>query len=463
MRVDLFLPFRDAALLAEIAGGTLTVYGHPIPPRGVSVDSRLVRAGDLFAALPGRERQGRDFISSALERGASAVLTDELPEKPAVDCAVMTVPDVSEALLNWAAYRRQKTRAKVIGVSGSAGKTTTKEGLYHLCRTVGSVSYTAGNYNSTVGMPLSVLSFEETDFWIVEIGVNHPGEMAPMAKALVPDLAVLTNVGHAHIGYYKDRTELLAEKAKLAAFMREDGVLMIPSELKEDLPPVPPRTMTFGGDGDFQPSRIRQSSAGVTLTVSGRGRVLDDLFWPLPGPAGTAQLLRLAAVGIMLEMDDENIRRGIASAGQNTPRLRRFAVGERLLIDDTYNASPEAMTAALETLRYIAGSRPAVAVLGDMYELGDQAAALHEAIGEAAARAGLHRLYCCGRYGEMMAAGARRGGFQTAHIVCADTVNAGALVCELMKNTPHDAVILFKAGHAAGLGGVVDQWRHSEA
>ena len=455
MRVDLWPGMRDAALLAAVAGGTWTRYGRPTPPCGIAVDSRLVCPGDLFAALPGKQQNGRDFIASALERGAVAVLTDSMPAEPGFDCDVLTVPNVTTALLRWAAYRRQKTKARVIGVSGSAGKTTAKEGILHLCRTVGTASATVGNYNSTVGMPLSVLSFDETDFWVVEIGVNHPGEMAPMAAALAPDLAVLTNVGSAHIGNFKNKTALIEEKAALTCGMHGEGILLVPHGLYPLLPAVPPRVVTFGVGGDFEPLSVTQEENGVTLSVSGHGRVLDGLFWPLPGRAGEASLLLLAAVGMLLGLDEKNIRAGIAAAGKNTPRLRRYMLDERLLIDDAYNASPEATAAALETLRILAGDRPAVAVLGDMLELGDLSPALHEAVGEVAARTGLDRLYCCGRYAAATVAGARRAGMPGERIVCSDTVDVPCLARALSKNTPRNAVILFKASHAAGLGEVV--------
>ena len=455
MRVDLHPSLSDAALLAKLAGGTLTACGRPRPLRGVTVDSREVKPGDLFAALPGKRAHGRAFIASAVEKGAAAILTDIMPPNVPTDCAVITVPDAALALLRWAAYRRSLTKARVIGVSGSAGKTTTKEGIACLCRTVGGVAATAGNYNSTVGMPLSVLSFDETDYWVAEIGVNHPGEMAPMAAALAPDLAVLTNVGSAHIGHFKDRTELIVEKAALTCGMRESGVLIVPSDLVPSLPPVPPHIVTCGAEGDFVPSRAVHDKKGVTLTVSGMGRTLEGLFWPVPGRVGVAQVLRLTAIGVLLGLSDVNIRTGIAAAGQNTPRLRRYAVGKRILIDDAYNASPESTAAAVETLHYVAGAHPAVAVLGDMLELGDSASALHDAIGEVAARAGLATIFCCGQYADATAAGARRAGFPKERIFCTESVDAAALADALIKNTPRDAVILFKASHAVGLGDVV--------
>ena len=463
MRVDLYPPLCSAALLTKIAGGTLTTYGRPISPRGVSIDSRQVRPGDLFAALPGQKRRGSDFIPAALTAGAAAVLTDVLPQKPPSDCAVILVPDVAAALLKWAAYRRRLTGAYIIGVSGSTGKTTAKEGLYHLLKTVGTVDCTTGNRNSSVGMPLSVLSFAETDFWVVEIGISHPGEMAPMAAALLPDLAVLTNVGRAHIGHFKDSAQLIAEKAALACSMQKDGVLLVPDDLKPLLPPVPPQIVTLGANGDFTSSRAVHTADGVTLTASGRGRVLRHLFWPLPGCIGAEQVLRLFAVGVLLGMNDENIRAGIAAAGENAPRLRRYAAGKRLLIDDAYNASPEATEAALETLHIMAGTRPSVAVLGDMLELGDFTVPLHERVGKAAAQSGVDQLWCCGQFANKLANGARKACFPTERIRCVETVDAKELAEELRQQTPPDAVILFKASHAVGLFKVVEKMKNDDA
>ncbi len=451
MRVDLYPPLCDAALLADAAGGTLTVFGHPAPPRGVSTDSRTVRAGDLFAALPGQRTRGSDFIPAAVSAGAVAILTDVMPRGALADCAVITVPDVAAALLKWAACRRKTTRARVIGVSGSTGKTTAKEGLYHLLATVGTVSRTAGNYNSGVGMPLSVLSFGETDDWVVEIGVNHPGEMAPMARALAPDAAVLTNVGSAHIGHFGSAAALLAEKAALICGMNDRGLLFAPAELKEALACRGPRLVTWGEGGDFRAFSVRHDPDGVTLSVAGRGRVLRDLRWPLPGRVGVAQVLLLTTVGVTLGLDDDALRAGVAAAGQNTPRLRRIAAGERLLIDDAYNASPEATAAALETLRRMAGARPSVAVLGDMLELGDLAGAMHEAVGEAAAKSGISMLWCCGQFAKTMANGAKKAGFPADRVHTKINPDAAELARELRQNVPRDAVVLFKASRAVGL------------
>ena len=456
MRVDLYPPLCNAALLAHAAGGTLTVFGRPAPPRGVSTDSRTVCPGDLFAALPGQRTRGSDHMAAAVSAGAVAVLTDVLPPEPLADCAVILVPDVAVALLKWAAFRRRMTRARVIGVSGSTGKTTAKEGLYHLLKTVGTVSRTAGNYNSGVGMPLSVLSFGETDDWVVEIGVNHPGEMAPMARALAPDAAVLTNVGSAHIGHFGSAGALLAEKAALTCGMSEKGLLFAPAELKNELKHVVPRLVTWGEGGDFTAFAVRQDPGGVTLSAAGRGRVLRDLHWPLPGRVGVAQVLLLTAAGVTLGLDDGALRAGIEAAGQNTPRLRRYFAGDRLLLDDTYNASPEAMAAALETLRCMAGERPTVAVLGDMLELGDSAESMHEAVGKTAAKSGLYMLWCCGQFAETMANGAKKAGFPAERIRTAAGVDAAGLARELRQYAPRNAVVLFKASHAVGLDEAVN-------
>lgn len=455
MRVDLALPLQNAALLARVAGGGLTVYGHPTPPRGASIDSRLIQKGDLFVALRGENCPGSDYIPAAVAAGATAILTDVLPQAPLDNCACITVPNVPGALLKWAAYRRSLTRARVIAVSGSTGKTTAKEGIFHLCEQGGTVTRTSGNHNSTIGMPLSVLSFEESDVWVIEIGVNHPGEMAPMAAALAPDVAVLTNVGTAHVGHFESAKALLEEKAALACGMGKEGILLSPACLKQVLVNRGPRLVTFGEGGDFAPFDIRQGQAGVCLSVAGWGRVWRRLCWPLPGRIGVAQVSLLTAVGAVLGYGEKAVRAGISAAGQNTPRLRRYQSGERLLIDDTYNASPEATAAALETLTYLAGPRPAVAVLGDMLELGKETAALHEAVGKAAAGCGLAGLWCCGQFADKVANGARKAGFPAEKIHCAEKVDTQTLARVLLCETPHNAVILFKAAHAVGLGETV--------
>ena len=374
--------------------------------------------------------------------------------------------DPVDALLRAAAWRRRQSDAFVIAVGGSTGKTTTKEALSTLLKEGGAVANTVGNYNSTLGLPLSVLSFREgCRFWVVEIGINHVGEMEKMAQTLLPDLAILTNVGTAHIGHFGDFSTLLCEKGKIASHLSKRGLLLAPSELPFKAFPCPRDRIRRVGNGrnvDFYMENVAMSEKGVKGDLICPDRVITNLDWSVPGTVGLTTLTTVAAAAALCGCGDEMIRNGLERASVQTPRLRTFMIGERLVIDDTYNASPESVAGALEVLKYRAGTRPRVAVLGDMLELGTHSEILHKTVGEAAVRSGISMLFTFGSKALQIARSAASCGMPSGAIFSFEETEKNALARAIRCHAPHDAAILFKASGKMRLCEIVEMIRRSD-
>lgn len=453
MRIELWQPLCDPAAFAAACGAEWRAVGAAGEIGGLTNDAREVQKGDVFVALTGRHTTGTAYLPQALANGAAGMLIPQSTPLPAGDYHAFLVSDPANALLSAAAARRAAFRGKVIAVSGSVGKTTLKETLLSVLSTAGRAVGNKGNFNSTVGMPLSVLSLSDADFAVLELGVNHKGEMEKMSRALAPDLAVLTAVGTAHIGAFGTYEALAAEKLNIAAGLAENGTLVLPQEL---LPFAPTRkTASVGGAGaDFRAENVVIDENGIKMDLCGANCLIEGLCWRIPGQAGVRTLSLAGAVGALLGIGAENIRRGVAAVVPPRPKL--IPCGRQLLIDDTYNASPEAMVAALETLCYLSPDRPRVAVLGDMRELGEKAATFHRAVGEYAAQSGLSALFTYGAQTEI-AAGARRAGL--TRVASFSAGQSAELACAVAKAAPPDAAILFKGSRALQMENIVTEVR----
>lgn len=458
MRVPLFAALRSPLLLGEALGARPTLRGMAPPEiRGIATHASEVLKGDLFAALPGTRVSGTAFIGEALGRGAAAVLVPPEAPLPKGDFWVFCVGDVASALLRAASRRRAMTSARVIAISGSVGKTTVKEVVATILSQTASTAKSEGNFNSTLGMPLSLLSMDEAAYFVLELGINHEGEMAPMSRVLQPHVALLTNIGTAHIGHFKSEAALLAEKLQIAAGQRADDLLLLNEEIDIGAYAFLSRVMRAGvlPSSDAVAKNIVCGKGGITLDLTIGEQQIEGLSFPLPGRAGREALTFGATVGLLMGVGEKEIRRGIAEAARALPHRRVFTLSGHLIVDDTYNASPEAMTAALYSFYYVAPDRPRVAVLGDMGELGVHANRLHEWVGEEAAKSGVHTLLLYGKHANDIKIGARRGGISSDRIFLFDFGEEGELCRVIVEKLPTNAAVLFKASRATALDRVV--------
>ena len=457
MRIDLPPALQDAQALLRLLGAAVSAECLP-PIRGIATDSREVRLGDLFVALDGVHTSGECFLHKAHQAGAVAALVKG--EIASTELPLLCVEDPIAALLRAAGEYRARSDAFVVAVSGSMGKTTVKEALAAVLREDGTVEWSKGNFNSQIGMPLSLLSMREAKYWVLEIGINHVGEMEALACAAAPDLAILTNVGTAHIGNFGSFDAVLREKARIAVALQENGYLLIPSALPTEVFPCPRHAIwRMGEGGEYRLENIRYSECGTVGDLITPDQVITNLVWPIAGGAGAATLETVGAAALLAGLDEQKIRSGLLAAGKRTPRLARIEAGGRLLIDDCYNASPEAMLVALENLGLISGGRPTVAVLGDMLELGKYSDMLHRSVGRGVARSGISQLFTYGRAAMGIVEGARAAGLDDKAIHAFDVGEDEALINALCRMLPKDAAVLFKASGGMHLCRVLHEVR----
>ncbi len=394
---------------------------------GVSTDTRTIQAGNLFIPLTGPNFDGHDFISGAVRSGARAFLTERTHRNriPAFadDIAWIEVGDTLSALGDIAHHWRKRFAGPVIAVTGSAGKTTTKEMIASICSLGQNILKTEGNFNNLVGLPLTLLKLKDgVDLAILELGTNAPGEIERLARLAEPTIGVITCIGPAHLEGLKSLEIVREEKGDLYGTMSRSGLAVFNAD-DEAMAPLRRlwrgRTLTYGvtSPADLTAARIVKEgiagqsftlnagsdSAVVRLSASGMHNVYNAL--------AAAALSRASGIGIT------EISQGLRNFH---PVAARFEV-HRLpngvfLVDDTYNANPASVREALKTLRTLKGSARSVAVLADMLELGDQAEALHETVGAEAAATDVERLFLKGSLSRATAVGAVQGGLPEKRI-----------------------------------------------
>ncbi len=364
--------------------------------RGYSIDSRTVVPGDLFFAIRGPRFDGHDFVPDALKRGAiAAVVEDSYAIREGA--ALIPVPETGAALRALATDARRNWGKTVIAVTGSSGKTTTKDAIATLLADFLPVAKSEGNLNNEYGLPLSLLRVpDEARAAVVEIGINHPGEMQPLAEIASPDVGVVTNVGAAHVGNFASEDEIACEKSYLIEAVKAGGTAVLNADdrrVSSFRERHEGRTVTFGIDlpADVRAERVEDRGGdGVRFRVAGTAMSMR-----LPGRHNVYNVLAaIAAIGPL------GIRPGslVDALGRLQASAMRGVVrkaGGVTLIDDCYNANPAAMTAMLQVLRRTSASRR-IAVLGEMRELGERSRELHRQIGRVAASAGIDYLVAVG-------------------------------------------------------------------
>ena len=392
----------------------------------VCTDTRAMRPGALFAALRGERFDGHSFAAAAMAAGAGAILAESGATLPPGTPA-LRVPDTATALRALAAGWRRHVAPRVLGITGSAGKTTTKELCAHLLEGAGSVARTLGNFNNAIGLPLSILAMPEgTRFGVFEAGTNHPGEIAPLAAVMAPDAAVLTNVGPVHIGHFGSEEAIADEKANLLRAVPESGFCVLDktgAHFQFLLAQCAAPAVTVSSDpavpADFTAVESDAASGRFVLRDEASGEQLE-MRAPRPGAHQIADaLLAIAAAhrlgGVSL--------RGIADRLASAPNAKmRWELSERdgvHFVNDAYNANPLSMAKALETFATLPCAGRRIAVLGDMGELGEGAEeALHRGVGKTVAETALDALLCVGPRAKWIGDGAMAAGFPASAVQC---------------------------------------------
>jgi len=430
-----------AALVADATGGRLTTGSQDAVFTSVSIDSRTVAAGALFVAIKGDRFDGHDYAGVALERGATGLLVSRaVSSAPGV--AVIEVADTLSALQALAREIRRRSGATVIAITGSAGKTSTKEITADILATRYQVFRNRGNLNNHIGLPLTLTELANgPEMAVVELGMNHAGEIRDLIRIAEPDARVWTNVGDAHIGYFGSRDAVASAKAEILEEAGPSTVVVANADdalVAKHTKGFAGRLLTFGTDAA---ANVRATDVedrgfeGTTATVRTPGESIR-LELNLPGRAHLMNVLAAVAIateyGVAPAAISQTVRaaRPVARRGSMTT-LRSGA----RIVDDTYNASPAAVQTMLQALKATPGATRRIAILGEMRELGDSAFALHEACGRAAAESGVDVLVAVGGpSADGFIAGAKAHGLKDAQLArFSDSASACSPVAALIR------------------------------
>jgi UDP-N-acetylmuramoyl-tripeptide--D-alanyl-D-alanine ligase len=412
----------------------------PVPVTGWSVDTRTQNPGDLYFALRGPNHDGHDYVQAALEKHAAGVVIETNPWPPAPGPRpLLLVPDALRALQHLAAEARQTWAGAVVAVTGSAGKTTAKDAIAHLLAVDLPVGKTIGNFNNHIGVPLSILRLPaECRAAVLEMGMNHAGELRVLADIAKPDIGVVTNVGYAHVEFFESIEGVAAAKRELIEALPPSGVAV----LNADDPRVlafrdahPGKSVTFGFS---ELADVR--AEGVELRSDGsRFRALGVRFeTAIAGRHGVMNLLAAIAVASVFHIAPERLRDAVRSFTPGKMRGQRTEHNGIVVWDDCYNSNPEAAESMIDVLRETGAARR-IAVLGEMLELGQAAPELHRRVGRYAARRGIDFLIGVRGNARAMVEAAGEAGLSARFVD--DPVPAGECAHEIAR--PGDA-ILFK-------------------
>lgn len=383
-------------------------------PEAASVvtDSRKVEPGSLFAAIRGQRTDGHRYIAQCVRDGAGMILAEELPEE-ALPVPVICTEDTLRALRDLAEYYLAVLDIPTVGIIGSVGKTSTKEAAASVLSQKYHILKTEGNFNNELGVPLTVFRLrEEHEMAVLEMGINHFGEMTRLARIVRPRTVIMTNIGFSHIEFLGSQEGILRAKSEVFAYLAEDGcaVLNADDPLLASLADRGEFRKVFYGIGPGDPSLPRQVWADQIEPLGFQGsrcmlHTPDDVFpvtIPMPGRHNVSNALAAAAAGWVWHLTPEQICEGIRQTGTLEGRFHVLRTDRLTIIDDCYNASPASMEASLDLLRDVSGRK--AALLGDMGELGPESSRLHEEVGAFAASEGrCDVLYCVGEDSRRMA------------------------------------------------------------
>jgi UDP-N-acetylmuramoyl-tripeptide--D-alanyl-D-alanine ligase len=428
-----------------------------------------MRPGDLFVAIRGERFDGHAFVAAALAAGAAGAVVAARGAVPPVAGQAGTAPlliqvaDTTRALQDAARAVCRRSGAKVIAITGSAGKTTTKEMTAELLSAKYTVFRNRGNLNNHIGLPLSLLELvTRPDVAVVELGMNHAGEIRTLIGIAEPDVRVWTNVGDAHLGFFASADAIADAKAEILEAARKTDLLVMNADdqrIRTRASAFSGRILTFGlsADADVRASGVEHRGLdGMTATVTtprGEARVET----PLPGSGNLLNLLAATAVATDLDVPLTEI---VERARRMKPAARRGEVlrlpGGVTVVDDSYNSSPAALERALETMRAATGSARKVAVLGEMLELGSHAARLHAQAGRLAAESGIDLLFAIGGDGaQALAFAAANGGMPSNAVLYVPTSGEAAEI--VARKVRAGDLVLVKGSRGVRTDLVVDR------
>lgn len=412
----------DVRTIAEITGGHLMQNGASVELQGFSTDSRTLQPGDLFIPLRGDNYDGHDYLTQAIQNGAAACLSEEMIGGLLVP--VIKVTDTLKALGDIAAAMRRQFAGPVVGITGTSGKTTCKEMLAAILEQTGPGLKSAGNFNNMIGVPLTLFELQAEHRWaVVEMGMSDRGEIERLTKIAMPNVGLITNVGAGHLENFDGISGVAMAKGELFINLPVDGIALINADDDEvcKLPIANSvRKVRFGScEGvDVLARKIKSHNGSVSfdLVISGEAQRVN---LPLPGRHNVSNALAAAAAASVLGVGLAEIATGLARFEPCPGRMELLELADEVVVlEDSYNANPLSVHAALDTLHDLAGSGRRIAVLADMLELGPTAPELHHQVGRIAAEK-VDQLFVYGDLAREIARGAEEAGLAEENICIA--------------------------------------------
>ena len=416
-----------------------------------SQDSRQMTNGGMYIPLKGERFDGHNFIESAFQTGAQAIISEK--DVNYEDKIVIKVKDTHQALKDMASYLRNHRPVKVVGVTGSVGKTSTRDMVYSVVKQKYKTLKTEGNYNNEIGLPLTILRYHDEEVLVLEMGMNHLQEMSRLSMIARPDIACITNVGTAHIGELGSRENILKAKLEIINGMKEGSTLIINQDndmlQTVELPHLNVVRVGKGKEASIQASHIvlEETKSSFEVEYQGKKEIIEV---PVQGEHNISNALIAIAVGIELNISLEDIKKGIQEFKLTKNRMDILEKNHKTVIDGTYNASVDSMKSSIDVLANY--KKRKVAILADMLELGDYSQQLHEEVGSYVASKGIDILVCVGKEAKYIYQKAR----ESMKDVYYFESNQGVIarLDELLKE---DDVILVKGSHSMNLKEVVEK------
>jgi len=418
MIYDHFIPWTAQEIVAATGGELLCGDIHRQFAQ-VSIDSREISPGDVFVAIIGDVHDGHAFLEDVIHRGICGVVINKDKAKEIKvskwhdkKVIAIAVEDTTRALGDLAAFHRNRTDASVVAITGSNGKTTTRNLTAAVMSPRFNTLSTIGNYNNQIGLPLTLLRLQQGHTWaVVELGTNTPGEIARLAEISSPEIGVITNIGPAHLEGLGSLDGVMREKGDLLKQLKSDGKAILNADDRRIIKlaeQTNKAVVLFGlsENAMIRAEAVKEKTNGVSFTlVLPQKRVPVDLN--ISGQFMVSNALAAAAVGTVVGLSAEQIKVGLENFSSAPGRMNYFQMPNGIhIIDDTYNANPDSMKAALLTVKSLRADNRSILVAGDMLELGKQSASLHNHIGALAATSGIRRIYVTGEFAEAVASGA---------------------------------------------------------
>lgn len=371
--------------IVRLCNGTILCGNEDLKLGRVVTDTRVIEKNDVYIGLCGERANGSDYYQDAIDKGASVCVIDKEVDANYLDCAVVVVDDTLVCLQSLAKYKRSLMNIPVVAVTGSVGKTSTKDMIASVISTKYRVHKTEGNYNNHIGVPLTILSHKDEEVLVVEMGMNHLREIALLSDIAKPTISVITNVGTAHIGNLGSRENILKAKLEVLEGMNgKDVVINVDNDMlcwvEKELGQVyDVKTVSIDQKSDYRAINIQEDAFESKFNIED---ISCDIQVNVGGKAFIYNSLVAYAVGNILGISDESIKRGIKDFKLSSHRLeRKVSKNGITIIDDTYNANFDSMKASVELLGHVKDKRR-IAILGDMLELGEYSSSLHRSLGD---------------------------------------------------------------------------------